>query len=126
MTLVSLSACSDATADYCASLGEEQPTLRQLSAGEVEEDSVTEAAAVFERLSDAAPEDLRDEWTTFVNAWQGLADALKSGGDTNEAAERAVRGAGDKLRSQPVLDAAAGIEQHADDVCGVDLGGAAP
>jgi hypothetical protein len=27
------------------------------------------------------------------------------------------------MRSRPVVDAAGGIEQHATDVCGVDLGG---
>lgn len=125
--------------DYCAALTDEQATLERLSsrAGEPGSGAFGESVDVFERLADAAPEDLQDEWTTYVNAWHGLEDALDAAGvdaSVFRDGERpqgvgqdeydAVRDAADKMRSQPVVDAALGIEQHATDVCGVDLGGA--
>lgn len=123
--LLAPSGCSDPAEDYCATLADERSSLRELTNAKPDAGSVAEAAALFGRLADAAPDDLDDEWLTFVNAWQGLADALAVAGDEEGVeTERAIRGAGDKLRSPSVVDAAAGIEQHARDVCGVDLGGA--
>jgi hypothetical protein len=128
--------CSDRTADYCAALEREQATLERLSAQAAPAQEVmSRGVEVFERLRDAAPEDLRDEWTTYVNAWHGLADALVSAGAGPEEfreGERpegmgsadydAVRDAAETLRSEPVVDASVGIEQHAGEVCGVDIG----
>jgi len=130
--------CSDATDDYCTTLTDEKATLDRLSerAGDAGSGVLAESIDVFERLRDAAPDDLRDEWVSYVNAWQGLEVALERAGVDAGVFERgeqpegvgdaeydAVRDAADKMRSGPVVDAAAGIEQHAIDVCGVDLGG---
>jgi hypothetical protein len=113
--------------------------LQRLSAraGAPGSDALTRSVEVFVRLRDAAPADLRDEWTTYVNAWQGLADALEAAGadasvfrngkrpdGVDPEAYDAIRDAAGKLTSAPVRDASAGIEQHAADVCDVDLGGA--
>lgn len=133
----SLVGCSDPTDDYCGALADEQPTLERLSrsAEDAAGGALSDSIAVFERLREAAPDDVRDEWTTFVIAWQELESALERAGldagafggeppeGVAEAELDAVRDAAGKLRSQPVVDAAAGIEQHASDVCGVSLGG---
>ena len=130
--------CSDAADDYCAALTEEQATLERLSqrADDPASGALSDSVGVFEGLRDASPEDIRDEWTTYVIAWQGLEAALARAGvdagaftegeqpqGVTDAELDAVRDAADKMRSQPVVDAAGGIEQHATDVCGVDLGG---
>ncbi|HET6652693.1 MAG TPA: hypothetical protein VFH10_08635 [Nocardioides sp.] len=130
--------CSDATDDYCAALTDEKATLERLSqrADDPASGALSDSVDVFEGLRDASPEDIRDEWTTYVIAWQGLESALSRAGvdagaladgeqpeGVTDAELDAVRDAADKMRSQPVVDAAGGIEQHATDVCGVDLGG---
>jgi hypothetical protein len=125
--------------DYCAALAEEKVALQRLSARAEEpgSDALTRSVAVFERLRGAAPADLRDEWTTYVNAWHGLTDSLDAAGadasvfrngkrpaGLDPEAYDAIQDAAGKLTSPPVRDASAGIEQHATDVCDVDLGGA--
>lgn len=134
-------ACSDegSTDGYCAALADQKPTLQRLSAqaGKPGSDALAQSVDVFEQLRDAAPEDLSDEWTTYVNAWRGLTDALDAAGADASVfrdGERpegvdpesfdAIQDAAAKLTSTPVRDASAGIEQHATDVCDVDLGGA--
>lgn len=134
-------ACSSegSTDDYCATLADEKTTLEKLSGhdGGSGGDPLAQSVGVFERLRDAAPADLRDEWTTYVNAWQGLTDALDAAGadatvfrngkrPEGIAPEEydAIQDAAGKLTSPPVREASAGIEQHAMDVCDVDLGGA--
>jgi len=129
--------CSEPGDDYCATLGDEKATLDRLSqrADDPGSGALSESIDVFERLRDASPEDIRDEWTTYVIAWQGLEAALERAGvdagvfedgtqpeGVGDAEYDAVRDAADKMRSRPVVDAAVGIEQHASDVCGVDLG----
>ena len=131
--------CSDPSDDYCATLTDERSTLQRLSteADHPGSEALSQSIDVFERLRDASPEDIRDEWTTYVFAWQGLEEALDRAGvdagvfddgtqpeGVGDAEYDAVRDAAGKMRSQPVVDAAVGIEQHASDVCGVDLGGA--
>lgn len=132
--------CSDPTEDYCAALTDEKATLQRLSteADDPGSEALSQSIDVFERLRDTAPEDIRDEWTTYVFAWQGLEEALDRAGvdagvfddgtrpdGVGDAEYDAVRDAAGTMRSRPVVEAAVGIEQHASDVCGVDLGGAA-
>jgi hypothetical protein len=130
--------CSGSDQDeYCAALTDEKGTLERLSqrADDPAGGALSDGIDVFVRLRDASPEDIRDEWTTYVIAWQGLESALEEAGvdagvftderpeGVSDAELDAVRDAAAKMRSQPVVDAASGIEQHATDVCGVDLGG---
>jgi hypothetical protein len=126
------------TEDYCAALADEKATLQRLSddSGGSSGDELSQSVAVFERLRDAAPADLRDEWTTYVNAWQGLTDALDAAGADASVFRNgkrpdgvdpgdydAIRDAATKLASPAVRDASAGIEHHASEVCDVELGG---
>ena len=133
-------ACSSQQEQYCTALEEEQQTLAELGdAGFEEAGSVARTSEVFQRLSEEAPEDLRDEWDALSGAWQGLERALEAAGADEtmfEAGERPegmsaedydrISQAAVQLRSTRVVEAASGIEQHAQDVCGVDLTGSGP
>jgi hypothetical protein len=109
----------EGTEGYCDAVREQAGELRRLSgsAGEsADADLVQRLLVVFDGLAEQAPDDVADEWTTFVFAWRDLDDALERDD------ERAVEAAAGNLTEQRVVDAAAGIERHARDVCGVDLG----
>ncbi len=82
----------------------------------------------------AAPGDLGDEWGTLYFAWEGLADAFDAAGTTPRdyrrgetsdevtvAEDEAIQGAAADLGSARVVEAARGIEEHAAEVCDVDL-----
>ena len=125
--------CADQTESYCAEVETQQAALGELAGSR---DVVDRSLEVFRTLREAAPEELSDEWVTYVVAWEGLADALESTGvapgafadgdppaGLDEDEVRTVRAAADQLRDPAVLDAASGIQEHARQVCGVDLGG---
>ncbi len=137
---VLLAGCSSQQEEYCSALEEEQQTLAELGEGGFEESgTVARTTDVFQRLTEEAPEDLRDEWDTLTGAWRGLEQALQvAGADESmfEAGERPegmsaedydrISQAAVQLRSTRVVEAATGIEQHAQDVCEVDLTGSGP
>ncbi len=129
--------CSSATDTYCAALEDEQQTLTDLaeSSGDPGADLIGDSIEVFRNLREDAPGDIRDEWDTFVFAWEGLATAFADAGTGPQeyqpgktppgvSAEQgqAIEQAAAEMRSERVLDAGKGIEQHARDVCKVDLG----
>lgn len=130
--------CASQLEQYCSALEEETPTLQELGDGGFEESgTVSRTTQVFGRLAQESPDDLRDEWDTLTGAWQGLERALGAAGADEsmfEAGERPegmsvedydrISQAAVQLRSTRVVEAASGIEQHAQDVCGVDLTGA--
>jgi len=135
-----LAGCSSQQEQYCAALEEEQQTLAELGAGGLEESgTVARTTDVFERLAEESPDDLRDEWDALTGAWRGLEQALQDAGADEsmfEAGERPegmsaedydrISQAAVQLRSTRVVKAATGIEQHAQDVCEVDLTGSGP
>lgn len=129
--------CSSPTESYCGALEDEKDTLTGLaqSSGEPGGDMFDDSLTVFEDLRDEAPEDIRDEWDTFVFAWQGVADAFDAAGigpqdyepgatppGVSEDQAQAIEDAAATLRSARVVEAGKGLEQHARDVCKVDLG----
>lgn len=132
-----LTGCSEQGEDYCDVIAEEQKTLTDLADSSADGgDVLTPTLESFERLRAAAPEELRDEWDTVVVAYQALADAVEeagidpadyrpddpppglSAGQVDRLAEVAS-----KLASGRVVEATAGIEQHADEVCDVRFTG---
>ncbi|HEX4978142.1 MAG TPA: hypothetical protein VFV40_09785 [Nocardioides sp.] len=137
---VLVAGCSSQQERYCSALEEEQQTLAELGEGGFEESgTVGRTTDVFERLAQEAPEDLRDEWDALTGAWLGLERALRAADADEsmfEAGERPegmsaedydrISQAAVQLRSTRVVEAASGIEQHAQDVCGVDLTGSGP
>lgn len=127
--------CSSQQEEYCSALEDQTQTLAELGEGGFEESgTVARTTDVFQRLADEAPDDLRDEWDTLSGAWQGLERALAAADADEsmfEAGERPegmsaedydrISQAAVQLRSTRVVEAASGVEQHAQDVCGVDL-----
>jgi hypothetical protein len=140
--VVALAGCaSEPQEDYCDALESEKQALSDLSAGSAEprEGVVTETIGVFERLREEAPADVQDEWDVYLTAWRGLETALDEAGADETLFEdgsrpegmsrehyRAISQAAVELRSTEVVEAAAGIEQQALDVCSIDLGGSPP
>lgn len=131
--VVSLAGCADEQERYCGSLQEEKQTLTDLS-GRTDDEVLDDTIEVFRDLQGRAPDDIRDEWSTVVFAYEALAEAFDDAGVSpsemeggapdglsEEQAER-IEGAAAKLRTPRVMGAADAIEQHARDVCKVDLG----
>lgn len=133
----SVSGCSsDPTQDYCDELGSVTDRLVALAerSGDPGDDYLEPALELFEQLRSQAPDDLRDEWDTFVFAWQDLVEVLGETGvdpTTFDPTKRPeglsqqdfdrIRAVGSELRSGRVRDAADGITRHANDVCGLTL-----
>ena len=137
LVLASLTGCASTTEKYCGTLEDEKQTLTDLaqSSKEPGSDLFGDSLAVFEELRDASPDDIRDEWDTYVFAWEGVADAFDEAGvspqdyqpgekppGVTDEQTKAIEDAAAGLGSDRVRDAGTGIEQHARDVCKVDLG----
>jgi len=137
LTLAGLAGCASTTERYCGTLEDERQTLTDLAkaSGRPDGDLFVDSLALFGKLRDASPDDVRDEWDTFVFAWEGMVDAFDRAGlspagytpgetPPGVSAEQvdAITDASANLGSRRVLDAGTGIEQHARDVCDVDLG----
>jgi hypothetical protein len=134
-----LTGCSG-TKSYCSALGEEKKQLTRLSTdvgkpGTTGEEALGKTVGVLSDLRDEAPDDISDEWVTLVAALQGLVDAFRetgaapgdfAGGEKPEGVTDgqydAVQEAVAELQSTRVQQAGKSIEQHARDVCKVDLG----
>ena len=131
-----LSGCGgDDVEGYCSDLAEQQRPINRLARDGGGSRLVTEGLEIFGPLREEAPGDVRDEWDTLVFALQGLSDAIEDAGTTPGQLARSgqpkgvtdeelalVQDAAVELASDRVQDAGAGIEQHARDVCQVDLG----
>ena len=135
-----LTGCSHGTASYCSALKGDQKKLAALAEqagkpGRSGADAVARTVAVLSALRDEAPDDIADEWDTLVAALQGLVDAVKAtghplgdfaGGTKPDGVTTgqydAVEQAATELQGTRVQQAGKSIEQHAQDVCKVDLG----
>jgi hypothetical protein len=133
-----LTGCASEQEKYCSALEDEQQTLAGLSAdaGNPGRGDLARMIDVFERLQEKAPDDMVDEWDTYVTALKGLQTALDDAGADESMFTDGKRPAGMskddyasisaaavELRSTRVVQAAAGIENQARDVCKVDLDG---
>lgn len=134
-----LTGCSRSKS-YCSTIGVDRVQLTTLSAdigkpGQAGADALRKAVTVLSGLRDEAPDDISDEWVTLVAALQGLVDAFRqsgaapgdfAGGTLPEGVTAgqydAVQQAVAELQSTRVQQAGKSIEQHAQDVCQVDLG----
>ncbi|MGI9156033.1 MAG: hypothetical protein ACR2FG_05270 [Marmoricola sp.] len=128
-----LGACGDPNQSYCSAITKDQARLGEMVNSSTPDALVTDLP-LLESLAAKSPDDLTDEWQTFLNAIKGLRDALKSAGlkasDVKGGLPTSVQGqqrrtliaAADTLSSHDVVDAANGIETQARDVCKVNLG----
>lgn len=130
-----LTGCGSSSVDgYCAQLQTDRTKIADMvSAGTPS--ALLGNLPLLHDLADQAPEDVADEWQTFLGALDGLDKALdradvrpsdfKDGQPpaSLSAADRAsIVGAADQVSSDDVVQAANGIEQQARDVCKVNLG----
>lgn len=125
--------CGDPEAAYCDQLRSDQAALGEIVNASAP-GALLSGLPTLRGLAAKAPEDLTDEWQTFVNAVAGLDEAVRRAGlrpsevrgslpDDLSASDRAaVTGAADVLASSAVVDSANGIETQARDVCKVNIG----
>jgi hypothetical protein len=132
--LLSLAGCGDPTESYCSDLEKQRKQIAEM----VESSSPSALLSNLPMLHDLAeksPDDLTDEWQTFLGALDGLDEAIKDAGvkasdfkdgkapsGLGEADKKAIADAAGQVRSDEVVAAASGIEQQARDVCKVNLG----
>jgi hypothetical protein len=135
-----LTGCAHGTDSYCSALAADQKQLTSLSRqsaqpGQAGSRALRTTVRVLGGLNDKAPDDIADDWSTLVDALQGLVDAVDATGaapgdftggrrprGVTEGEYQSVVQAATELQSTSVQQAGKSIEQHALDVCKVDLG----
>lgn len=138
VAVVALSGCSGAErsgpgSDYCEAVQENQAALSDVAAS-TEPGAVFEALERYRDLADEAPADLRDEWRQVIRRIEALEDSLDEADvdplDYDPATtlnalpadeRRAITGAARDLGDEATVQAMAGIEQQALDVCRTPL-----
>jgi hypothetical protein len=131
---VGLGACGNAREDYCKAVTKDQAKLSAMINSTTIDALITDLP-LLKSLAANAPDDLTDEWQTFVNGVEGLRDALHRAGltpadfkggqmpaEVQGQERRNVIAAANTLSSPDVVSAANGIETQARDVCKVNLG----
>lgn len=133
---VPLAACGedDPFESYCEVVGEEQPGLTEALTADDGTAGLLPALPAFERLEDAAPTDIADDWSVVTTRLQDLADALEDAGadpttydpvdppDGITDDERdAISLAAMAVASEAMLEALGNVQQQARDVCGTEL-----
>ena len=120
--------------DYCAALKAGQKQIAEM----IESPSPTALLSnlsMLQGLAKEAPDDLTDEWQTFLGAVEGLEDALDDAGvkpsdfedgrppaGLSAADRKAIAAAATQITTDEVSAAASGIDQQARDVCKLNLG----
>lgn len=124
----------DAIDDYCSALN----SHRQQFADLIDTSSpaaLLDALPMFKDLADKAPDDISDDWQTFLLALQGLQKALQAAGvkpsqfadgkpptSLGRAQRKAIAVAADQVSARPTVAAVGAIDQEARDVCKINLG----
>ena len=125
--------CADQQEKYCDAVKDHQQELGEVLGGGAP-DALLKALPIFEDLADEAPEDLRDEWKTVIDALEGLQQALEDAGVDPATYDRdappdglspeeqdAIDTAARRLASEDTVTAFSGVDQQAKDVCGTPL-----
>jgi hypothetical protein len=125
--------CADQKEKYCDAVEDHQQELGDVL-GDGSPDALLKALPIFRELEDKAPEDLRDEWKTVIDAIEGLQQALEDAGvdaatydrdhppeGVSQADRDAIDEAARQLTSEATVTAFSGVDQHAKDVCGTPL-----
>ena len=132
-----LGGCASDTERYCGELKAQQNALADLAvrSGEPGNDVLGATLDIWRKLRDKAPEDIQDEWDTLVFSLEDLVQAFDAAGvkpsdydpahppkGMSKAEADELQDVAAKLASPRVTKAGDSIEQHARDVCQVDLG----
>ncbi|WP_107774513.1 hypothetical protein [Nocardioides sediminis] len=133
LALVLAIGCASDQETYCEAVEEHRAELSDIAASG-EPGAVLGALDAYRDLRDEAPRDIGDEWTQVVTRLEGLQDALDDAGvdpgsydprvtpDELAAEDRkAIEAAARALGEARTVEAMAGIEQQALDVCGTPL-----
>jgi hypothetical protein len=125
--------CADQQEKYCDAVKDHQQELGEVL-GDGSPDALLKALPIFEDLADEAPEDLRDEWKTVIDALKGLQQALEDAGvdpatydrdhppeGLSQAEKDAIDVAASQLTSEATVTAFSGVDQQAKDVCETQL-----
>ena len=135
--VLALTGCSqskeDVRADYCEAVTERQRNLGDTLAQE-SPDALLAALPTFHELADQSPTDIRDEWAVFLDALDGLQEAIDEAGvdpatydaddppaQVTQEQQDAIASAADQLFRPEVSTAYDGVKQHAKDVCKTPL-----
>lgn len=136
LVALTLTGCSSQTEQYCDTLEENKQQIKDLakSAEDQDGDLFGDSLEIFGELEAEAPDGVVDEWDTLVFAIESLDGALDDAGITagefqlgqqprgvTDEEMTAIENAAEELRSEEVVAAGDGIEQHAIDVCKTDL-----
>lgn len=119
---------------YCAVVEEEKPGLAEVLDADGGASGLLPALPAFERLEEAAPDDIADDWSVVVQRLSSLADALEAAGVdpatydpvdppdgvTPEEQEAIELGAG-SVATEAVGEALTNVQQQARDVCKTEL-----
>lgn len=132
--LLPLAGCGDTTDDYCSALEDHNKDIATM-VGSDSPGALLNGLPMLRDLAKLAPEDLTDEWQTFIDALQGLDDAIEKAGvkpgdfvdgkppkGTGVREQKAIADAASQIGTDDVIGASTGIEQQARDVCKVNLG----
>jgi hypothetical protein len=125
--------CKDQQEKYCDAVKDHQQELGEVL-GDGSPDALLKALPIFRDLAGDAPEDLRDEWKTVIDAVAGLQQALEDAGvdpttydrdhppaGLSQADKDAIDAAAGQLSSDETVTALSGVDQQAKDVCGTPL-----
>ena len=125
--------CTSDQEKYCDAVTDHQQELGEVL-GDGSPDALLKALPIFRDLADEAPDDLRDEWKTLIDAVAGLEQALADAGvdpatydrdhppeGVSQADQDAIDAAAGQLASEETVTAFSGIDQQAKDVCGTPL-----
>jgi hypothetical protein len=131
--LVSCGDEDDPFAAYCKEVKAHQTALSEDLAGG-ETTGLIDALPEFERLAAKSPDDLQDEWHTVTSRIGALVDALEAAGvdpatydrqkppgGLSEADRDAIDAAARAMARPEMVQALAGVEQQARDVCRTPL-----
>lgn len=109
--LLGVAGCASEQEQWCERVEEEAPGLGRTIDSGGEERGLLDALPTLEALAEDAPDDVRDDWRTLVDALRELDDAVEA------EDEKAIASASLRLASPDVQDAADSVEQQARDVC---------
>ncbi len=133
--LAGLAACSedDPYKDYWEAVKESQRERTELTA-EQSPTALLSALDIFRELQEEAPRDITDEWKIVVDRLEALEEALEGAGvdpaeydakappeDLTSEEQRRIQDAAGGLVAAETVEAFAGLQQQARDVCRTPL-----
>ena len=133
LTVPLLAGCASDQERYCEAVQEHQEELSEIAAQGGQE-SLIDALDIYRDLQEKAPRDIVDEWDQVVRSIEALDEALTDAGvdpatydpkkppeGVSEDQQQAIADAATELGSRATVEALAGVEQQARDVCKTPL-----